>query len=131
VSDLAKGRRVAAGSLVVLFVLNLALSLFVAGAPVARFGRPVLVAAACVLVWQGRNWGKWLLALLSLGVLLAGPISVGNHLSPTSLGGLLMWLVSVLTAVSLGMLFLSPDVRAFAASRQAPQPQATAGPAPN
>jgi hypothetical protein len=129
-SDIARGRSFTVISLSVLLVLNAALSLFAQAAPATRYGRPALAAAACLLIWQGRDWGKWLLALLSLGILLAGPISLGSHLSPVSLGGLLMWVVSAATAVSLWALFRNADVRAFLSSRRS-QPAKATEPAPN
>jgi hypothetical protein len=57
--------------------------------------------------------------LLGLGILLAGPIALGNNLPPWTVGGALFWLASILYAVSLFILFGSRDARAYlsAASR--------------
>jgi hypothetical protein len=108
------GRRLMAMSLAVILVLNVTLSVIggSSGAPVTRYGLPALVALACILVWQGRGWARLLLVLLSIGVLLAGPIMVGNGVSPLSVAGALGWLASILCAVALGMLYLSPSIRA-------------------
>ena len=112
--DHVLGRRLLALSLGVVLLLNVALALLpgTAASPAVQYGRPLIVALGCVLVWQGRSWARLLLILMSMGVLFAGPIALGNGLPLVSLAGGMAWLASLLCAVALGMLYLSPSIRA-------------------
>jgi hypothetical protein len=112
--DHVLGRRLLALSLGVVLLLNLALALLpgTTASPAVQYGRPLIVALGCVLVWQGRSWARLLLILMSMGVLFAGPIALGNGLPLASLAGGISWLASLLCALALGMLYLSPSIRA-------------------
>jgi hypothetical protein len=128
-TDPAGGRRLMALSLAVILALNVGLSLLggSSSSPASQYGRPVLVALSCLLIWQGRAWARLLLALLSMGVLFAGPITLGSGLSPLSRAGAAGWLASVLCAAALALLYLAPSVRAtFAAAPSGPSSQAGA-----
>jgi hypothetical protein len=128
-SEPISGRRLMAASLAVILALNLGLSALAGTAanPAVRFGRPAVVALTCILVWQGRGWARLLLVLLSLGVVLAGPISLGNGLSPLSVGGVAAWLASVVCGAALGLLYFAPSIRAaFATARAGPSSPAGA-----
>jgi hypothetical protein len=57
-----------------------------------------------------------LLVLLGLGVLLAGPIALGNNLPPWTVAGAPFWLASILYAASLFILFASRDAREYLTS---------------
>src|SRR6266496_508188 len=95
-SSSARGRALVIASLVTIVALTVGLSALDGSAsPTARFGRPLIVVLACVLVWQRRLWARWLLVLLGLGVLLAGPIAWGNNLPPWTVGGALLWAASL------------------------------------
>jgi hypothetical protein len=127
-SDSARGRALVITSLVTIMVLTVGLSALGGSAsPVARFGRPLIVVLASLLVWQRRLWARWLLVLLGLGILLAGPIAWGNNLPPWTVGGALFWAASLLYAGSLFILFGSRDARAFLAPTSAPVSAPTAG----
>jgi hypothetical protein len=119
--DPERGRRLVLASLLTILALTAGLALLAgaSSAPAVRYGRPLIVALSCLLVWQRRLWARWLLVLLGLGILLAGPIALGNNLPPWTVGGALFWLASILYAVSLFILFGSRDARAYlsAASR--------------
>jgi len=130
-SDTARGRQLVLISLVVIVALTIGLAALPASSSAAvRFGRPLIVILAAALVFQGRGWARWLLVLLGLGILLAGPIAWGNNLPPWTMGGALFWLASILYAASLIILFASKDVRAYLASRSSGgpgQPSTSAG----
>ena len=127
--DSQRGRRLVLASLLTIFALTVGLALLggASSSPAVRYGRPLIVALSCLLVWQGRLWARWLLVLLGLGILLAGPIALGNNLPPWTVGGALFWLASILYAVSLVILFRSRDARAHfsAASETGAQPPST------
>ncbi len=128
--DSQRGRRLVLVSLVVVFALSTALDLWgTASAPAVRYGRPLAMALSCLLVWQRRLWARWLVALLALGILFAGPLAMANGLGPWTLGGALLWAVSFLTAGSLFTLFRSPDARAYLspAATDVPPPSVSAG----
>jgi hypothetical protein len=126
-SSSGRGRALVIASLVTIVALTMGLSALGGSAsPAARFGRPLIVVLACLLVWQRRLWARWLLVLLGLGVLLAGPIAWGNNLPPWTVGGALFWAASLLYAASLFILFGSRDGRTFLAPT-APVSTPTAG----
>jgi hypothetical protein len=127
-SDSGRGRALVVSSLVTIVALTVGLSALGGSAsPAARFGRPLIVVLACLLVWQRRLWARWLLLLLGLGILLAGPIAWGNNLPPWTVGGALFWAASLLYAGSLFILFGSRDARTFLAPTSAPGSTPTAG----
>jgi len=117
-ADSVKGRQLVVLSLCVIVVLTIALSVFAGGvsSPATTYGRPVVVGLGCILVWQGRLWARWLLVLLGLGVIFAGPLAMANGLPFSSSGGMLAWTASGLYLASLLALFFSPDAKAFLAS---------------
>ena len=124
-ADPIAGRRLVLASLLTILALSLGLAFLGASTSTVavRYGRPLAVALACVLVWQGRSWARWLLILLGLGILLAGPIAMGNGVSPLTLAGVGFWLASVLYAASLVILFVSPGGRAHPAAPPSARPQ--------
>jgi hypothetical protein len=73
--------------------------------PLTRFGRPALVALAATLVLHGRAWARWLLLLLSLGPLFAGPIGTANGVRPATAAGAFLWVVSAACALALLSVF--------------------------
>ena len=120
-SDSARGRVFVLASLLTITALTVGLSaLGGSAAPAARFGRPLIIVLGCLLVWQRRLWARWLLVLLGLGILLAGPIAWGNNLPPWTVGGALFWAASLLYAGSLFILFWSRDARAYLVPTSAP-----------
>jgi hypothetical protein len=132
VSDPSIGRRLVLASLVTILALSLALALLpgASASAAVRYGRPLAVGLACLLVWQGRSWARWLLVLLGLGIILAGPIAMGNGLSPWTSRGAVFWLASILYVASLAILFASRSARAFqmsAAQRGSRPPTGEAG----
>lgn len=91
---------------------------------VEQFGRPLVVLLAGVLVWQGRRWARWVILLVGLGALLAGPLGMMNGTSLFSPAGLFLWSVSAVYAWITWVLFGSRAVRDFLRSRT----RAEAGP---
>jgi hypothetical protein len=133
-SDSTRGRALVIASLVTIMALMVGLSALGGSAsPAVRFGRPLIVVLACLLVWQRRLWARWLLVLPGLGILLAGPIAWGNNVPPWTRAGALFWAASLLYAGSLFLLFGSRDARAFLAPTSAPAnaPSAGGGPGPS
>ena len=130
-ADIRRGRLLVLGSLITVFALSTTVDLLGAGStPLVRYGRPLAMALSCLLVWQRRPWARALVVLLGLGVLLAGPIGMANGLRPSTVGGALFWLMSLLTAVSFFILFGSRDSRAYvnsSAATDAPPPSGAAG----
>ena len=122
-ADPIRGRLLVFASLLVILILSVGLAILAraGSSPAVLYGRPLIVALACLLVWQGRLWARWLLLLFGLGILLAGPIAVGNNLSPSTRGGALSWIASFLYAASLLVLFVAPDARAYLATAAAIQ----------
>jgi hypothetical protein len=114
VPDQVLGRRLLLLSLGLIVLLNVALSLLPgdSASPAVQYGRPLIVALGSVLVWQGRSWARLLLILMSMGVLFAGPIALGNGLPLLSVAGAMAWVASVLCVVALGALYVSPSIRA-------------------
>ena len=93
-------------SLLALVVATTALSFSVANAgPLVRYGRPVLVVFAAVLVVMGHQWARWLLLFLSLGALLAGPLGAANGITPWYMAGLLLWTTSLVCLFALIAVF--------------------------
>ena len=113
--DPTRGRKLVLASLLIILALTVGLALITRSdaAPAVRYGRPLMVALSCLLVWRGRLWARWLLVLFGLGILLAGPIALGNNLPPWTVGGALFWLASILYTIGLFILFGSRDARAF------------------
>jgi hypothetical protein len=77
--------------------------------------RLMIVVFACVLVYQGRLWARWLILLfagLAAGVLVLQGFRPGLawvwRLAFILIGGRLLW--------ALGFLFLSPAAKAYYAS---------------
>src|SRR5690242_13762979 len=98
--DSSRGRKLILTSLVVLFALTTALGFLGGEGLVMRYGRPIAMALACVLVLQRRVWALAVVAFLSLGVLLAGPIAAANGVGPGTVIGVVFWLVSLMSAGS-------------------------------
>lgn len=117
-ADVSKGRTIVLTCF--FFILALTIGLAVVGgggsSPAVVYGRPVLVALSCLLVWQGRLWARLLLVLLGFGVILAGPIAMGNGIGPFSTAGLVAWASSALYIACILVLYLSKEARAFFAT---------------
>ena len=85
---------------------------------------PALTLAALALelvlfyfLYAGRNWARWVMGLLSLGIALF-EWWVGFNLRDLNLAGILVFLCQGSTfLLAAGLLFLSPDVRAYFAGR--------------
>ena len=87
---------------------------------------PAIALASLVLelglfyfLYRGRNWARWAMGLLSLLIALFGWWT-GFNIRDLNLAGILVFLClgsSFLLAA--GLLFLSPDVRAYFAERNA------------
>jgi hypothetical protein len=93
-------------SLLILVAATTALSLSAADAgPLMRVGRPILVILVAVLFSLGRRWARWLLLMLSIGAILAGPLSVANGIAPWYLAGFLSWTMSLICLLAMIAIF--------------------------
>lgn len=80
--------------------------------------RMVLVILLGMIVFRGRGWATWLLALFALAGLVPGVSSlVGTRFSPASV--MLFAPVIAATLVGLALVFLSPPARDFLRAQQA------------
>lgn len=91
--------------------------------------RMVLVILLGIIVFRGRGWATWLLALFALAGLVPGVSSlIGTHFSQASV--ILFAPVIVATLVGLWLVFLSPPARDFLRAQQALAARAKARAAP-
>jgi hypothetical protein len=80
--------------------------------------RMVLVILLGIIVFRGRGWASWLLALFALAGLVPGVSSlIGTRFSAVSV--MLFAPVIVATLAGLWMVFLSPPARDFLRAQQA------------
>jgi len=118
-SDPVHGRNQLVAALAAPVLIGVGFALFAARQTwLEQFGRPLLLVLTSVLIWHGRLWARWLLVLVGLGFLLAGPLAAASGV-PFFFAGLLFWMVSAAYGAAIGVLFASPDVRRYLASRTA------------
>ena len=80
--------------------------------------RMVLVIMLGIIVFRGRGWATWILALFALAGLVPGVSSlIGTRFSAASV--ILFAPVIIATLIGLWMVFLSPPARDFLRAQQA------------
>jgi hypothetical protein len=88
--------------------------------------RMVLVIMLGIIVFRGRGWASWLLALFALAGLVPGAASlIGTRFSSASV--ILFAPVIVATLAGLWIIFLSPPARDFLRAQQEIAARAKAG----